>query len=71
MTPALLGRGMGLRPDSHRPKTLDAQSALGQLTNVCAGIAALVLAAIFFIVSTMIVREGRRPAIRFGGAWHS
>ena len=44
-------------------------SALGQLTNVCAGIAALALAAIFFIVSTMIVREGRRASIRFGGAW--
>src|SRR3569833_156369 len=43
------------------------QSAIGRLTSVCVGIYALVLAAVFFIVSTMILREGRRIALRLGG----
>ena len=37
---------------------------IGQLANVCAGIGALALTAIFFIVSTMIVREGRAAGLR-------
>jgi diguanylate cyclase (GGDEF)-like protein/PAS domain S-box-containing protein len=44
------------------------QSSIGQFINVCAGIDALVLAAVFFIVSTMIVREGRRAGTHLGGA---
>src|SRR5581483_420639 len=44
------------------------QSAIGQLANVCAEIDALALTAIFFIVSTMVVREGRRAGLRVGGA---
>jgi len=43
------------------------QSSVGRFVNVCMGIDALVLAAIFFIVSTMIVREGRRAGIHLGG----
>src|SRR5258708_1369932 len=42
-------------------------SSLGRFANVSAGIDALVLAAIFFIVSTMIVREGRRAGLLLGG----
>lgn len=37
---------------------------IGQLTNLCASIAALVLAAIFFIAATMIMREGKRAGLR-------
>jgi len=44
------------------------QSSVGRFINVSVGIDALVLAAVFFIVSTMIVREGRRAGIRLGGA---
>src|SRR3569623_1806687 len=44
------------------------QSSVGQFINVSVGIDALVLAAVFFIVSTMIVREGRRAGFRLGGA---
>jgi diguanylate cyclase (GGDEF)-like protein/PAS domain S-box-containing protein len=42
-------------------------SSIGRVTNVCASIGALVLTAIFFIVSTMIVREGRRAGLLLGG----
>lgn len=41
-------------------------SPFGQFTNVCTGLNALVLAPIFFIVSTMIVREGRKAGLRLG-----
>lgn len=44
------------------------KTSIGQLTNVCTSIAALILAAIFFIASTMVVREGRRAGLRLGGA---
>jgi diguanylate cyclase (GGDEF)-like protein/PAS domain S-box-containing protein len=43
------------------------RSSLGRFATVSAGIDALVLAAIFFIVSTMIVREGRRSGLLLGG----
>jgi diguanylate cyclase (GGDEF)-like protein/PAS domain S-box-containing protein len=42
-------------------------SSIGQFTNVCAGLAALMLSAIFFIVSTVIVREGRRAGLDLCG----
>jgi hypothetical protein len=41
---------------------------IGQFTNACLGIDALVMAAIFFIVSTMVVREGRTAGLHLGGA---
>jgi diguanylate cyclase (GGDEF)-like protein/PAS domain S-box-containing protein len=44
------------------------ESAIGQLANVCAGIDALALTAIFFIVSTMVMREGRKAGLRMGAA---
>lgn len=49
-------------------KLWTSHSPVGQLTNVCVSIDALALAAIFFIVSTMIVREGRRAGLRLGVA---
>lgn len=42
------------------------ENSIGRLTNACASIGALALTAIFFIVSTMIVREGRRAGLRLG-----
>jgi diguanylate cyclase (GGDEF)-like protein/PAS domain S-box-containing protein len=44
------------------------ESPVGQLADVCAGIDALALTAIFFIVSTMVVREGRKAGLRLGAA---
>jgi diguanylate cyclase (GGDEF)-like protein/PAS domain S-box-containing protein len=38
-----------------------------RLTSICVGIDALALAAIFLLVSTMIVREGRKAGLQFGG----
>jgi diguanylate cyclase (GGDEF)-like protein/PAS domain S-box-containing protein len=43
------------------------QSALGRFANASAGIDSLVLSATFFIVSTMIVRQGRRAGLVLGG----
>ncbi|HEY2467180.1 MAG TPA: bifunctional diguanylate cyclase/phosphodiesterase [Terracidiphilus sp.] len=45
-----------------------AASPIGKLTNISVSIAALILAAIFFMASTMVVREGRRAGLRLGGA---
>lgn len=42
-------------------------SAVGRLANNSLGMDALALAAIFFLVSTMIVREGRRAGLWLGG----
>src|SRR5580658_5918758 len=36
-------------------------------TSVCASVDSLALAAIFLLMSTMIVREGRKAGLRFGG----
>jgi diguanylate cyclase (GGDEF)-like protein/PAS domain S-box-containing protein len=44
------------------------RSPIGRFTNACLGIDALVMAGIFFIVSTMVVREGRRAGLFLGGA---
>jgi diguanylate cyclase (GGDEF)-like protein/PAS domain S-box-containing protein len=41
-------------------------SPIGRLTNLCLSLAALALTAIFFVISTMIVREGRRAGLRLG-----
>jgi diguanylate cyclase (GGDEF)-like protein/PAS domain S-box-containing protein len=38
-----------------------------RLTSVCASVNSLALAAIFLLMSTMIVREGRKLGLRFGG----
>jgi len=38
-----------------------------RLVSICVGIDALALAAIFLLVSTMIVREGRKAGLQFGG----
>jgi PAS domain S-box-containing protein len=41
-------------------------SPIGRLTNLYLSLAALGLTAIFFVISTMIVREGRRAGLRLG-----
>lgn len=40
---------------------------IARLLNACLAVGALALAAIFFQVSTMVVREGRTAALRLGG----
>lgn len=42
--------------------------AFWRVTSVCAGIDALALAGIFFLVSTMILQEGRKAGLRQAGA---
>jgi diguanylate cyclase (GGDEF)-like protein/PAS domain S-box-containing protein len=49
-------------------KLWTANSSIGKLTNVLASITALILAAIFFMASSMVVRQGTRAGLRLGGA---
>jgi hypothetical protein len=43
------------------------ENPVWRLTSICVGIDALALAAIFLLVSTMIVREGRKAGLQFDG----